>query len=460
MRAHTFAILCALAGSAWNQPLPTSPTARLIAEIGERSQAMTNREELCDDIGPRLTGSLKLRTSQAWAMKKLLAYGAVNVHEEAYDLGRPWKRGVARARLLYGNGQELDIVQKAWTDGTGGPVSGELALLDVQTLEQFRAAAPDLKGKIVLVLSGPKPTNAQSADPAAYRAQVNEIIENAHFGAVLLVSTKEANLREMWGGPLSRFDRNAGIITREGASLLRRLLARGVAPRLEVELGGGFGKAPVKAYNVVADFKGSEAGDEMVIIGAHQDSWDLGTGATDNGAGTVVALEVLRAMHAQGLTPKRTLRIVLFSGEEQGLLGSKAYVERHRSELSKIQAVLVQDAGSGRILGFPDMKVEAWYGALSSALAPAKELGPLDIPFAVSRGSDHDVFFREGIPAFAAMQEMGNYPTHTQHTPLDTFDQVVGADLIQGAQVMAVAAWGLLNGERMPHQKPAARQQK
>jgi Zn-dependent M28 family amino/carboxypeptidase len=208
---------------------------------------------------------------------------------------------------------------------------------------------------------------------------------------------------------------------------------------------------------VLADFKGSEAPDEMVIVGAHQDSWDLGTGASDNGAGTVVAMEVLRAMHALGLQPKRSLRVVLLSGEEQGLLGSKAYLARHQAELAKIQAVFVQDAGSGRILGFPDMKVEAWYAALSAALAPAKPLGALDIPYGISRGSDHDVFFEQGIPAFSAMQELRDYRSHTQHSAADTVDHVVKADLLQGAQVMAVAVWGLLNGERLPHQIPSVK---
>ncbi|MEJ7808703.1 MAG: M20/M25/M40 family metallo-hydrolase [Telluria sp.] len=447
----TAAWLC-VAGPASSQSLPPTATERLIQEIGAHSQAMHNLEELCDGFGPRLTGSPQLRSAQAWAMKKLAAYGAVNVHEEAYDLGRPWKRGIARAQLLNANGVRLEIVQKGWTAGTGGPLRGEVALLDVKTLEELKAAAPKLKGKIVLVISSPKPNDVQSKHLALYRAEVNQVIGDAHFAAVLLVSGKEGNMQDMWGGPSSRFDRNAGIITQQGAGLLKRLLARGVVPRLEMELGGGFGTTPVKAYNVVADLIGSEAPDEMVIIGAHQDAWDLASGATDNGAGTVVAIEVLRAMHAQGLKPRRTLRIVLFSGEEQGLLGSKAYVARHRAELSKVQAVFVQDAGSGRIVGFPDMKVEAWYGALSSALAPAKALGPLDIPFAVSRGSDHDVFFEQGIPAFSPMQDTLNYSTHTQHSALDTIEHVAKADLVQGAQVMAVAAWGMLNGERLPHQ--------
>jgi Zn-dependent M28 family amino/carboxypeptidase len=216
-------------------------------------------------------------------------------------------------------------------------------------------------------------------------------------------------------------------------------------------MNGGFAKTPVKAYNVVADFAGTDAADEVVIVGAHIDSWDLSGGATDNGSGTVVAMEVLRAMHASGVRPGRTLRVVLFSGEEQGLLGSKAYVAAHKDALAGIQAVLVQDAGAGRIMGFPDMKVEPWFAPLSAAVAPAKDFGPVDIVYAISKGSDHATFFDSGIPAFVAIQDPLNYRSHTQHTQADSIDQVKKADLVQAAQVMAVTAWGLLNGPRLPH---------
>jgi carboxypeptidase Q len=418
-----------------------TPASRLIKEIAERSELMPNLEELCDGIGPRLTGSAQLRTAQAWAMEKLKRYGAVDVRLEAYELGHPWQRGIARARLLNASGIALDIAQQAWTAGTGGVVTADVAVLDVRTLEQFKAAAPALKGKIVLVVAVPK------AAP-----EVDEAIRAAQFAAALFVSDKEGKLLDMWGGPASRFKRSAGIISKANASLLKRLLAKGVVPRVEVELTGGFGKQPVQAYNVVADLPGTDGSGEVVIIGAHQDSWDLGSGATDNGSGTVVMMEVLRAMHATGLKPKRRLRVVLFSGEEQGLLGSKAYLAAHRADLDKIQAVIVQDAGAGRITGFPDMKVEAWYAALSAAMAPARELSALDVVYAVSKGSDHATFFDQGIPAFVAMQDLLNYRSHTQHSEADSIDHVRQADLVQGAQVIAVTAWGLLNGERLPHQ--------
>lgn len=430
-----------------------SPASVLVKEIAAHSELMPNLEELCDDIGPRLTGSAQLRTAQAWAMKKLRSYGAVNVHLEAYELGKPWKRGRASARLLNANGTTLHIVQQAWTTGTGGIVRAEVAALDAGTLDEFRAAAAALKGKIVLLVSAPKPTAEQQRNIGQYRADVQQAIRAAQFAAVLSISGKDGHLHDMWGGPGFRFERSAGIITRDSANLLRRLLARGVVPMLEMELSGGFGPKPVQAFNVVADLPGTDGSGEMVILGAHQDSWDLSSGATDNGAGTVVMMEVLRAMHASGLRPKRTLRVVLFSGEEQGLLGSKAYLAGHMAERDKIQAVLVQDAGSGRIIGFPDMKVEAWYAALTRALAPAAGLGAMDVSYAVSNGSDHAPFFDEGIPAFAAMQDALTYRSHTQHSQVDSIDHVRKADLVQGAQVMAVTAWGLLQDEKLPHQR-------
>lgn len=410
----------------------------LIAEVGSRSEMQRNLEELCDDIGPRMTGTPSLRRAQEWAMRKLSAYGASNVRLEGYELGRPWQRGAAHARLLNASGLRLNVLQKAWTEGTRGTLRADVAVLDARTLAEFNGALPSLKGKIVLVESSPREAPRQA-------------LRDAGVAAVLQVSAKEAGLQDMWGGPGQRYDRNAGIITREHATLLKRLLARGITPRMELSLQGGFAPKPAREHNVVADFPGSDPAGEMVILGAHLDSWDLSSGATDNGAGVVTMLEVLRAMHAAGMQPKRSLRVVLFSGEEQGLLGSKAYVAAHANELARIQAVLVQDAGSGRILAFPDMHVDAWFTALTAALAPTRALGDIDVHYALGHGSDQDTFFKKGIPAFSPLQESRNYRTHTQHSHIDTPDHIDQADLRQAAQVMAVLAWELLNGERLPH---------
>ncbi|HEX9173408.1 MAG TPA: M20/M25/M40 family metallo-hydrolase [Telluria sp.] len=411
----------------------TTPASRLIKEIAERAELMPNLEELCDGIGPRMTGSRQLRTAQAWAIARLKGYGAVDVHLQAYELGRPWRRGMARARLLNASGIALDVVQQAWTQGTGGVVTTDLAILDVKTLEEFKAVAPALKGKIVLLVSAPAATPEQQKNIKRYRADLKLAFKQAQFAAVLSVSGREGNLFDMWGGPGAPFDRAAAIITKDHARLLQRLLAKGSVPRLEIELAGGFGKHPVKAYNVVADLPGTDQSDEVVIVGAHLDSWDIASGATDNGAGVVVMMEVLRALHAAGMQPKRRLRVVLFSGEEQGLLGSKAYLAAHRAELANIQAVLVQDAGAGRITGFLDMKVDSWAAALSSATAPLAELGGVDVVYAAGRGSDYVPFFDAGIPAFPAMQDLRDYRSHTQHSQVDSVDHVNKDDLVQAA---------------------------
>ena len=430
-----------------------SVPAGLIKEIGEHARLMQDLEELCDDIGGRLTGSQKLRTAQAWAMAKLRAYGATNVHEEAYDLGKPWTRGIAHARLVNANGMSLNIAQKAWTAASKGVIKGEVALLNVKTLAELTAAAPSLKGKVVLVESWPKASAEQAKNIALYTEEMAKTLTAAKFSLLLFISEKDGALLDMWGSPSAFVRKNEAIITKAHANLLKRLIARGITPLVEVELSGGFDQKPTKAYNVVADFVGTESPEEMLIVGAHVDSWDTATGATDNGTGVVVAMEVLRAMHALKLKPKRTLRVILFSGEEQGLLGSKAYVAAHQTELDKIQAVLVQDAGAGRILGFPDMKVDAWNTALAPIITAAKEVDALDIIYGGGGGSDHATFFEQGIPAFAPKQEILDYRSHTQHSQVDTIDHVVKENVVQSAKVMAIASWVLLNAEKIPHQK-------
>jgi carboxypeptidase Q len=450
---------CLLCAAALAQtPATSTPEARLIDDIGRHAELMSNLEQLCDGIGARLTGSPQLQAAQQWAMARLRAYGAVGVHLEAYDMGRPWRRGPARARLLNASGMALDVVQKGWTEGTVRPVRAEVALLDVKTLDEFKAAAPALKGKIVLVESVPRATSEQRKDPARWFAGASRAVRDAQLAGVLLVSSKDHGLRDMWGGPRSLFDRHAAIVTREHANLLKRLLARGIVPQVELELQGGFDARPAVAHNVVADYPGSggagSAG-EMVVLGAHLDSWDLGSGATDNGSGVVAMLEVLRAWHALGLRPQRALRIVLFSGEEQGLLGSRAYVAAHRNELDRIQAVLVQDTGSGRVIGFPDMRNEAWYAALTRAVAPAAAIGPLDVMYGPAGGSDFEPFLTAGVPAFPALQDERDYRSHSQHSQVDSLDHADRAGLVQAAQVLAVVAWGLANGEKLPHASAA-----
>lgn len=429
-------------------------TARLAREIVENGRAYADLEELCDDIGPRLTGSERLRQAQAWAMAKLRGYGAVNVREEAAEFPRAWTRGTSRARLLNANGQELRVAQMAWSPATNGAVRGEVAVLEAKSLADLKARIPQLAGKIVLVGRYPRPEPGQ--DRGSFYRELMGAFAQANFKASLVDAGKKGELLGMSGGPSRPAQAPTAYITSEHAALLKRLVARDRRPEVELELGGKLSDKPVTVHNVVGELRGSEKPEEVVIVGGHLDSWDLGTGATDNGTGCVSAIEALRAIKALDLKPRRTLRVVLFFGEEQGLLGSRAYVQAHEKELPNLQAVLINDMGSGRITGWPSMGQEAWIPLLGRAMAPANALGCKDItPVTTPADTDHWPFFQKGVPAFAATQDVLDYFTATHHTQLDTFDHVVKADFLQGCQVMAITAWGFLQmPERVPHAAP------
>src|SRR5262249_5358537 len=221
--------------------------------------------------------------------------------------------------------------------------------------------------------------------------------------------------------------------------MIWRLLDAG-AVEAEVSVSGTFSGKPVTVYNTVAEIRGTEKPDEVVIIGGHIDSWDLGTGATDNGTGSMAVLAAARALKKLDIKPKRTIRFVLFPGEEQGLNGSRAYVKAHQDELSKISGVLVHDTGTGKVLTIGLMKN---YGLLETMerilypLAKDKDIGLSAPSLRTEGGSDHVPFDTAGVPGFWCIQEVADY-NKTHHAQTDTLDRVRWDDLAEGAQVLAV----------------------
>jgi Zn-dependent M28 family amino/carboxypeptidase len=221
----------------------------------------------------------------------------------------------------------------------------------------------------------------------------------------------------------------------------------------EVNIQGSFSEKPVTVYNTVAEIKGIEKPDEVVIIAGHLDSWDLGTGATDNGTGSMAVLEAARALVKAGLKPKRTIRFVLFTGEEQGLNGSRAYVAAHKDEMSKISGVLVHDTGTGRVLTIGLMHNYAARETLDRALYPLakdKSIGLAEPSLRSEGGSDHVPFDDAGVPASWCIQEVANYEKD-HHSQADTLDRVRWEDLAEGAQVLAVYAY---NVAQLPEMLP------
>jgi Zn-dependent M28 family amino/carboxypeptidase len=443
--------------------------AQILSEIRDHSEVMANLEYLSDEIGPRLTGSPQLKQANDWTADMFRKYGLTNVHLEPWTIARSWTRGTARARIISPAEHPLTIASAGWSPGTNGVLRGPIVYFDAKTKEDFDKFRGKLKGAIVIYqepesLSPPKPDNpfagmtrpmdepppmkGQPPAPSPSAAQQELARERTAFfkkegvAAVLRDSDKPHGLLNMTGIGGENFDIGAiptAFITGEGYRMLFRMLKRGKV-EVEMEMTNSFGDKPMNVYNTVADLRGSEKPDEMVILGAHLDSWDLGTGSTDNGTGSMAVLEAARALAKLNLKPKRTIRFLLFSGEEEGLVGSKKYVEAHKNELEKISGVLVHDSGTGRVLALGLQDNYQDRQIVDQVLGPLGELNLLEPKMARSFGTDHASFDDVGVPGFRCMNYGAEYPK-THHSQSDTFDKVWKDDLNQGAQVLAAWAY-------------------
>jgi Zn-dependent M28 family amino/carboxypeptidase len=222
---------------------------------------------------------------------------------------------------------------------------------------------------------------------------------------------------------------------------------------MELDVTNTFIPGPMKVMNTVGEIKGTDKADEIVVCGAHLDSWDLGQGATDNGTGTCTVLETARILMNCGVKPRRTIRFILFTGEEQGLCGSRAYVEQHKDELKKISGALVHDTGTGKVYGIGAGGRPLVQGIFERELSTLRSLGLTEFRRAGAGGSDHASFDRAGVPGLIFVQEPAGYFL-SHHTEADSLDLLREADVIQGAQVMSVAAMRIANlDEMLPREK-------
>jgi hypothetical protein len=466
----------------------------IITEIAKNSEIMKNLEYLCDRIGPRMTGSANLVRANKWAAEKMKEYGLENVTLEPWEIPVAWERGPASMKLLTPNtGKSFTFASMAWTPGTKGKVTGPVVAIDIRTKDDLAKYKGKLKGAIVLrgapavvapvtdLTYGPgAPAPKKENDPKAktpppqprpsfaemraLRLLIGEFLRSEGVVALVADAAKPHGLLMMTGAwqEGDRGDQNEPLPTlfmvHEHYSMLYRLASKGETPTVELNVENKFIPGPVTVYNTVGEIRGAKKPDEFVVVGAHLDSWDLGSGATDNGTGSTVILEVARTLGKlakQGIRPDRTIRFALFSGEEQGLHGSKQYVKRHEDELSKISMALVHDTGTGKVLGFGLQGRPAVQEVLEPELVSLKTLdGWQGLSLRSSGGTDHLSFEAKNIPGFACQQEIDEYRL-THHTQTDTFDHVKEPNLIQGAQVIAVAAFRVANMPNMlPRNKP------
>ena len=446
-------------------PSDSSLVARIIREGMERSHVEADLEYLTDVIGPRLTGSAAMQRANDWTAQKFREYGMDRAWLEAWTFGRGWQRGPMTLRMLAPQRRELLGVSWAWSPGTSGPLAGDVVYMDARSQADFdRRFAGKLRGTWVMLgpaypvtnPGGPPLAHADSLHLDSLRRAMFTLTNDERRFSYLRVAlaaregaagvihdgAKQFALFTMSGSPAAVSPLPEIVVANETYAQFQRLATLGERIRIEADIQNSFTADTLKSSNTVAELRGTERPDEVVLLGAHLDSWDIGTGATDNGAGAIAVLEAARILKAAGVRPKRTIRFALFSGEEQGLFGSEAYAAAHERELPKFQAVLVLDNGTGRITAMAVQGREELRDMWKAFFAPVASLGPFVVRSGNKTGTDHLSFLPYGVPAFNYDQLTRGYD-HTHHSQIDVFDHVVSMDIAQAATVMAVNAWQL-----------------
>jgi hypothetical protein len=379
-----------------------------------------------------------------WAVAAFRAEG-VDVHTEKYTLPLTWNEGDTRLELLSPVKFPVRLVAEGWSPATpAGGIEANLVNIGYGDAQDFARAGGAVKGAILLAWTDLGSTWADLFNEYTQPPGVIERAVKSGAAAILWMGARERLLlyrhTNTGDGTLDRIPQ--GVVAREDAMRLARTIAAHPGKvRVRFSMPNKIGGA-VEQENVVGEIRGREKPDEAVILGAHLDSWDLGTGALDNGCNAALVVEAARAIKATGLVPRRTIRFVLFSGEEQGMYGSWQYALAHRAELDKIRAVVIFDSGVGRVTGYSLTGRADIEGGVREIL---KSLDSWDVTHHTLEGdigTDNWDFFLEGVPTLVAEQEEANYlPNY--HAASDTFDKVDIRELKISTALAAVTAWGV-----------------
>jgi len=457
------------------QPPPLDPLVeQIVKEANENSHLEQLAHELLDIVGPRLVGTPQMDHAHNWAVETFKKWG-ISAENQQFGEWRGWERGISHIDLIHPRVKTLYGTQLAWSPTTGGkPVEGEVVVLpNVQDSTEFQAWLPSVKGKFVMV-SMLQPTgrpeynwrefateeslnNIRAARAAASRewadrirrtgvttASLPGVLEEAGAaGVVMSYWSNEFGSNKIFGASTTKVP--TIDISLEDYGVIFRLAESGQKPRLRVETESKeLGKVPI--FNTIAEIKGTEFPDEYVILSAHLDSWEGGSGATDNGTGTVTMMEVARILKKLYPNPKRTILIGLWGSEEQGLNGSRAFVIDNPDVIAKTQAVFNQDNGTGRVSqinGSGFLHAYDFMGRWLSA-APIGVQRHIETTFPgmpTGGSSDHASFIAAGIPAFMLSALSWGYGTITWHTNLDTYDKLVFDDLKNNVILIATLAY-------------------
>jgi len=468
----------------------------LIKQEGfNNSKVMETLFRLTDVNGPRLTGSTGMKTAEQWVKKQLTDWGLSNATIEPWGgFGKGWEINKSYVAMTAPYYQQLIATPRAWTPGTNGLIKGNATLVKIEKLQDMADYAGKLRGKVIVFtnMNGdtklnftadakrytddelvkmimdyhtdenttnlsqkPKPAPPAPGTPnpaVVLRKQVDSFLMQE--GAIAVLSGGRGTMGTLFtsNGAPRNWDAKPVLPEMEMGSehlgRLVRLLEAGIDVSVEIDSRTTFLMADSVENNVVAEIPGTDPKlkDELVIIGAHLDSWHAATGTTDNGTGSAVMLEAARILKAINIKPRRTIRIVLWSGEEQGLLGSRAYVKKHfgdrltmelKPDHRKVSAYYNLDNGAGKIRGIFMQSNDEVRDIFESWFEPFHDLGATAVTIKTTGSTDHISFDEVGIPGFQFIQDPLEYGTRTHHTNMDSYDRVSAGDLQQASVIVA-----------------------
>jgi carboxypeptidase Q len=502
--AAVAAMSLALAWGAAAQSEWLAPDAAVISKFQEEgsqhSHIMEVLSYLTDVYGPRLTNSPNIREASDYAIKTLNSWGLANVHEEPWGpFGRGWSNELFVANEVAPRHFPLIAYPKAWTSGTGGFITADVIYAKIERDEDFDAFRGKLKGKFVMTaplrpveaqfealghrytdqelldMMQPRPT-PPPPDAAArarflvqqqFNQKLQKFLTDEGAAAWLEPSPHDGGTITVLSGG-SRDPKDPLVLPRVAVAIedygrIFRTLEKHVPVTLAINIINKLYEENLDSFNIIAEIPGTDKADEVVMLGAHFDSWDSGTGATDNAAGSAVMMEALRILKVSGLKMRRTVRLALWTGEEEGLLGSRAYVKEHfgdrqsmelKPDHAKVSAYFNVDNGTGKIRGVYLQGNEEVRPIFEKWMEPFKSMGMTTLSIRGTGGTDHFSFDEVGLPGFQFIQDPIEYEPRTHHTNMDVYERIQEADLKQMAVIVASFVYMTANAQAQLPRKP------
>jgi hypothetical protein len=500
-----------------DEPVDLDAVTKIRHQGFRNSQVMDLAWHLTEGVGPRLTGSPQELEAHGWAKSTLEEWG-LEARLDAYDFGRGWMLELVQVRMLEPYVQPLEALPGAWSPGTVGPVQGKVVRATLESDKDLEEWSGKLSGTIVLLEEAAKPEQIEAElfrrhdevrldelemydVPGDRRDEWRQrmlkrhkfwkklasFLEEEGVLATIEPSSRDNGLVRVTGNRSNREgERPLGVptltMTTEHYNRLVRMLDREIEAELEIDVAVRWFEEDGRAYNTIADMPGSDLADEIVMLGGHLDSWHGGTGATDNGSGCAVVMEALRILKDAGLQPRRTIRAALWSGEEQGYMGSRDYVKRYLATRpeptdpeqlalplfarkptwpieplpghAKISAYFNIDNGGGQVRGIYAEENAALVPIFEAWLGPFADLGADTVTMRKTRGTDHQPFDWVGIPGFQFIQDDMDYMGRTHHSNVDTYDHLNPDDLKKSAVILASFVWHAANRDELLPRKP------